>query len=179
LVAVNRAYERVPQRADALLVSMDPGFWREHGERVASTWAPPAVHIRVGDEQLPLSGPTVVIPCCVTAPPNPQNQAAWGTDLVSGVGCGGSSGYAAVNLADILGADTIYLLGFDLRSEDGRTCNWHDGYHQPRQDAGVYARMIAAFEVGAASRIRARVVNLSSTSALTCFPSADVNDVLP
>lgn len=173
VIAVNRAYEVLPR---AIVCSMDLGFWKEHGARVEKRMPPwiragdgrpearfPAVHVRVGDEKLPAHGPSHVFPCCADlTQPNPHLSAAWGTSLRSGIGCGGNSGFAAVNLADVLGAATVYLLGFDMRgSVAGGQAWFHGGYKQPQQKSDVYDRMIAAFEA-VKDDIRADVVNLTA-----------------
>ena len=40
---------------------------------------------------------------------------------------GSNTGYSALNVAYHLGAKTIYLLGYDMNLNEGKT-NWHDGY---------------------------------------------------
>ena len=84
-----------------------------------------------------------------------------------------SVGAGAINLALLLGAQTIYLLGFDMQlSKEGKP-NWHD--HQidkPSKD--VYARMIGSF--GNVSRDLAKkfpgkkVFNITDNSKLRVFP---------
>lgn len=185
-IAVNRAYEDLPR---AVLLSMCLGFWKEHGGYVAKerarqvrAFSSPhvSVHVRVGDEKLPAFGPSHIVPCCADlSRPNPHLEACWGTSLSTGLGCGGNSGFAAVNLADVLGAKTIYLLGFDMRPHPvtGRTCNYHDGYDQPPQDGVVYHRMRLAFD-DVRTDIRARVVNLNCQSALRVFPYENPDKVI-
>ena len=194
VIAVNRAYEVLPK---AIICSMDLGFWKLHGEYVErgcykepadapvgeGQWHPiegrVALHVRVGDEKLPAHGPSRVVPCCADlSQPNPHLIACWGASLRTGLGCGGNSGFTAVNLADVLGARTIYLLGFDMRGgADGRQANWHDGYPGPQQRAGVYDKMRAAFNRVKPS-IRANVVNLNPNSALSCFPRLNPKGVI-
>lgn len=170
VIAVNRAYEVLPR---AIICSMDLTFWRLKGKYIemlnhcrqspTGGVAPivPAVHVRVGDEKLPAAGPSQIVPCCAdTSQPNPHLTAAWGTSLKTGLGCGGNSGFTAVNLADVLGARTIYLLGFDMRGHEGGQAHWHDGYPPPQQKAAVYDRMMSAFEE-VRPAIRADVVNLT------------------
>jgi hypothetical protein len=51
----------------------------------------------------------------------------WPTTLEQGVSTSSNSGIPALSLADILGANPIYLLGFDCRDDDGRM-NFHSDY---------------------------------------------------
>lgn len=120
---------------------------------------------------------------------------AWGRNLEDGlVTCvgmkgGTNTGLSAINLVDILGASTIYLLGFDLKvlplDEDDAKCardeklpvayhrtkNWHSLYPSSwRTNAqDVYPEMIRNFEAWAQAP-RARVFNCNPESALRCFP---------
>lgn len=96
-----------------------------------------------------------------------------------GIGHGNNSGYGALNFAVCLGADPIYLLGIDCRhSPDGKT-HYHGGHPipQPVHHVNGFAKYFEA----AAARIAAigtRVINLSPTSALTCFEKRPPEEVL-
>jgi len=100
----------------------------------------------------------------------------WSSSLAEGVGWFSNSGLAALHLADLLGADPIYLLGFDLHEKDGRTVNWHDLYETHGSDR-IYRKFKSEFE-GHAKNVRARVVNLNPDSALTCFEKMPLSDVV-
>ena len=41
---------------------------------------------------------------------------------------GGNTGFSALNVAYHLGAETIYLLGYDMKFGKDKETNWHDGY---------------------------------------------------
>jgi hypothetical protein len=97
-----------------------------------------------------------------------------------GIATGGNSGHAALNLALILGADLIYLLGFDFKhGEDGRT-HFHPGYgyvDRPGKLDEYLARLEAA-----APAIRASgrsVINLSQDSALKGFETERFESIVP
>ncbi len=169
-IAVNRAYERLPS---AVLCSMDLAFWKTHGKNADALCAGPRVHVRVGAEKLPAFGPTHVVPCCADLRlPNPHLKPDWGTSLGSGLGCGGNSGFAAINLAHVLGARRIYLLGFD-----GTPGHWHDGYDQPPQGAVAYARMDASLRA-IPTRVARTIANLNLNSEHKMFEHLDVGEVL-
>lgn len=169
VIAVNRAYEVLPR---AIVCSMDLTFWRLKGKYIemlnhcrqspTGGVAPivPAVHVRVGGEKLPAAGPSQIVPCCVGDVPNPHLVAAWGSSLEGGLGCGGNSGFTAVNLADVLGARTIYLLGFDMRGEGegllGLQAWWHDGYPPPQQRAAPIERRVRYSVITSVARSNSR-----------------------
>jgi hypothetical protein len=80
----------------------------------------------------------------------------------------------------ILGADPIYLLGYDCaKGKDGEK-NYHSGY----SGAGnPDAMTIFKREIEAGAKMLdeggPKILNLNPQSALSCFPFGDVDDVLP
>jgi hypothetical protein len=90
---------------------------------------------------------------------------------------GGNSGYQALNLAVLLGARRILLLGFDMGGE-----HWHPrhpyGLNNPSE--GNFARWLRAFETGLPDLERAgvEVINATPGSALNCFPKANLEVLL-
>lgn len=101
-------------------------------------------------------------------------EEAWGGSLEEGLGNGNNSGYMALNLAVLLGANPIYLLGFDMRpGADGGQEWFHTGYPQ-RQKGTVYRKFQERMDRG--SRFipdGVQVVNLNPESGLETFPKAD------
>lgn len=99
--------------------------------------------------------------------------------LRDGLGTGNNSGYAALNLACILGANPIYLLGFDMKSENKKQTWWHNGYPK-NQGGAVYEKFKGCFE-NAAKRIKDknRVVNLNPESGLRCFKFGTFEEIKP
>lgn len=100
--------------------------------------------------------------------------------MEEGLGHGNNSGYAALNLAVCLGADPIYLLGFDCNHDVkfGRT-HWHSGH--PLEQKRSTVRDFIPFFNRAAERLRHtdfHVVNLNPGSALECFPKQAPKEVL-
>jgi len=93
--------------------------------------------------------------------PNPQN-----------IRSGGNSGYQAVHVAAQAGASRILLCGFDMGG-----AHWHDA---PAPAAHLFATWIERFE-SLAEELKAigvEVLNCTPQSALTCFPFANIEDVL-
>lgn len=108
---------------------------------------------------------------------------AWGKTLAGGLIQGPLTGLTAGNLADVLGADPIYLLGMDCRTADGGVrANWHDMYPWNHDRK---ARPKLERYKGAKGRwerfhpdFRGRFIVLGE-SALEGFETASVDDVLP
>lgn len=86
--------------------------------------------------------------------------------------CGGSS---AINLAYLLGANPIILLGFDMRPG-----NWHQNHKLPSLPNQHRDKFIPTLEA-MAQELDARgvtVLNTNGRSALRCFPFADIEELL-
>lgn len=97
---------------------------------------------------------------------------------------GRNSGYQAVNLAVLLGAARILLLGYDMGlAPDGRK-HWHPLHpghkHDPVADTARYAMFRQVFEsiVAPLEALGIEVLNCSRQSALTCFPRRALEEVL-
>lgn len=176
-IAVNRAAEWIP--AD-FAIGVDSVYWRKKanppiGSECLRVWVDHGEK-HPGEDKVDL-----VLPCAApVGTPNRHAAIAWGQSLTEGVGCGGNSGFAALNLADILGAEAVYLLGFDMRGEGGRTANFHDGYAEKPASDRVYDRFLEAFR-WASSQVRAKVVVLEvepGDSRLDCFEKRLAREVL-
>ena len=91
-----------------------------------------------------------------------------------------NSGYGASNLAAALGANPIYLLGFDMHgNRQGKQAWWHDGYPVDYGE-NVYTRYIEELNNFAPTLQQAgvRVVNLNPKSSLRCFEFSTLAKVL-
>lgn len=170
-IGVNRAYEKIDC---TVMYSMDDRFfdWARKGafgeaalERFNSfcgyrVWAhfhgdvPEGYYgIRLGDAGgLPLS-------------------------IADDFGHGNNSGYSALLLAYCLGANPIYLLGFDMK-HDGRASHWHGGYPSGGTEKTLDS-FRGPFERIAPELARAGVdvVNLNPDSALEAFRKARFEDI--
>ena len=93
---------------------------------------------------------------------------------------GGTSGYAAVNLAALKGARRVVLLGFDYGLIGGRH-HYHDAYswHHPANDQS-WAFWARRFDAMADELLRTGVVviNASPQSAIGCFRKMSIEDAL-
>jgi hypothetical protein len=90
---------------------------------------------------------------------------------------GNNSGVGALNLALCLKARPIYLLGYDMRHENGRA-HFHDGYGGDRREKTVisFAREFAY--IGRSLMDKSGVINLNPRSGLRIFPFGDIDEVL-
>lgn len=94
------------------------------------------------------------------------------------LGYNANSGASAVNLALLLGATTIYLLGFDMHLDNQGRPNYHEHLiDKPSPD--VYARMLASF-----GHVRrdlpkfpgCKIFNISKNSNLQIFPKLNPDE---
>jgi len=88
---------------------------------------------------------------------------------------GGNSGFQAINLAILLGAKEILLVGFDMQATTKRH---FFGDHPPQlMNAANYQQFIAHFD-RAATQLPpgVRIVNCTPGSALRCFPMLSLEE---
>ena len=93
------------------------------------------------------------------------------SDTVGGW-CGGSS---AINLAYLMGARVIILMGFDMRPG-----NYHKDHKFPHIDGQHRDKFIPTLEAMAPGLLKrgVTVINTNQRSALRCFPFADIEELL-
>jgi hypothetical protein len=162
-IGVNRAFELIDP---TIIFSMDHRFyqWLKGGEFGEETWerylASPAWKIFVNTRDFRF-GPEVQQ---VRMTEYPR------TGTIECLGACSNSGLAALKLAVSLGANPIYLLGFDLHQNCKRQQWWHDGYKYVLKDE-VYGAYLADFDAYAPSLAAkgVRVINVNPESALRGF----------
>jgi hypothetical protein len=85
-----------------------------------------------------------------------------------------NTGSLGINLALLLGARRVYLLGFDMSLSARGEANWHDERCEPAR-AEVYARFRAGFAFLASALPETfpgvEVVNLHASATLPMFPT--------
>lgn len=92
-----------------------------------------------------------------------------------------NSGAFAINVATLLGAKRIVLLGFDMKTINGRH-NWHkDHKRNDKQDPKPYDSFLPRFPAIARdlARMGVQCVNATPGSALTVFPIVHPAMVMP
>ena len=86
---------------------------------------------------------------------------------------GGNSGYQAVNLAYLLGAKTILLLGFDMFGT-----HYFGEHKYGLNNDSPYKRFIESFCTINVKKHNIEVINCSRQSALEYFPRTTIDKVL-
>ncbi len=89
-----------------------------------------------------------------------------------------STGAVALNLALLLGAIKIYLIGFDMQLGEKGNANWHDN-SLDKPDADVYNKFITGFKRISKDLIKfpgAEVFNVTDNSLLDVFPKIGVKE---
>ena len=93
------------------------------------------------------------------------------------IGFNTNSGSAAINLALLLGAARVFLLGFDMQLGAAGTANFHKKSIEP-PDARVYGKMLAAMQLVAQQLPVVfpgrEVINVNDGGRLACFPRVGV-----
>lgn len=91
---------------------------------------------------------------------------------------GGNSGYQAINLAVLMGATRILLLGYDMKPGAGGKQHWHADHpmkmrspYQTFQHA--YPTLVAPLKAAGVT-----VLNCSRSTVLTCFERQPIEDAL-
>ena len=91
-----------------------------------------------------------------------------------------NSGAASISLAAHLGVKKIYLLGFDMKSDEktGRT-HWH-GHYKSRIRDNTFKRHLKGFGQIAkdAEKMGIEIINVNPDSAIDKFPKVSLKEVL-
>lgn len=91
---------------------------------------------------------------------------------------GHNSGYQAVNLAILFGADPIILVGFDMRAVDQRL-HFFGNHPAPLRTSAPFAQWRARFHQAAQMLgSTPRIINCTPESALKCFPMMPLAEAL-
>lgn len=109
-----------------------------------------------------------------------KNAGVWGLSTDPGkLANGRNSGYQAVNLAALLGATRILMLGYDMQQGPHGETHWH-GDH-PNHSQPPYGSCAAAFKsmIAPLATLGVTVINCSRRTALTCFPQMPIEEALP
>ena len=101
----------------------------------------------------------------------------WSRRFSDGLSYSSNSGVGAINIAWLLRADPIYLLGFDCRTDGLRMENYHSSYrdHDPLWEVGSNAadNFLSDFTGWVAPHVKdtqiINVINPAYPSALTCW----------
>lgn len=106
-----------------------------------------------------------------------RNDKFWSKSFDEGLSVSSNSAVGAVNIADILGAKTIYLLGMDCRRGPNKESNFHSDYSDDWV-AGTHQldSFVSDWKYWVRVKCRANIVNVINPalpSAIDCFPTID------
>ena len=168
VIGINRAFESIDP---AVLFTMDLRFtgWAARGELGADSRekfnALRATKTIIRNQEVPADFYAIAR----------SNQSELTFSLDRGFCNQNNSGFGALNLALCLGADPIYLLGFDMHGNaDTGKQEWFHGGYPAVQPNWVYNDFLALFYRHANEiNRRARVINCNPDSALRCFEFGD------
>jgi len=183
VIAVNRAFENLPF-AD-ILFAIDPQYynWCRTAKIGGDTREQAAIfkkwtlftgfkvwldtnRTNIGDIYLLPHGPLYETP-------------PYKNTMREGIATYNFSGPAAVNLAMCLGANPIYLLGFDCRHDNKKT-HYHSGY---KSTANEIKLQQLALDFGKLKKktdtLGFQVVNLTPGSLIKAFPKQAIKDIIP
>lgn len=89
--------------------------------------------------------------------------------------CGRNSGYQAINLAILMGAKRIILLGFDM-GHSGRR-HWFGDHPDRLRNVDAYTEFLAAFDTVRNQDLPCEIINCTPGSRLKVFPQAELEAV--
>ncbi len=170
VIAVNNAYQVLP-RADALY-ACDWGWWQHHNfaqDFLGLKFTSHGFDVGLCDDKSQVGAEKYGIRLI---------QATFAKGKGFGVDClhygnPGSSGFQAVNLALLLGATQVALVGFDMRIVDGKSHYFGEHPdHLKRCDALGYRHMADAYPPDE------RIVNCTPDSTLKVYPFMPLGDLV-
>jgi len=93
----------------------------------------------------------------------------------------GTSGLQAINLATLLGARRILLVGYDMRPGPDGQRHYFGDYPAPCTQAQLFAEWLHKAEAVAKDATESGIVVINCTpgSAMTCFPMGQLEEHLP
>lgn len=93
------------------------------------------------------------------------------------IALGFNSGFQTLNLAVLNGATKVILLGYDMKRGIQGEKHWFGNHPQHLDRTPDFKKWINKFDI-AAPLIKAEVINCTTDSDLSCFPKANLRDIL-
>lgn len=125
IMVLNKAFSFVPW-ADMCFVE-DARFIRRFGKELTGFPGTKVWHVALGtnkDEvKEALNRDAFLTPVYET-----RSDKYWSKSFCQGLSSSSNAAVGAINVADLLGADPIYLMGIDCRAESGNMGNFHNSY---------------------------------------------------
>lgn len=177
-IGINKAIQKIDP---CILFSMDERFWTWYFDRVLDEDTLQSIDNYKGYKVYMKTGSRYINRGEIYHTDIYRERDSISPSLKEGLGHGANSGYAALNLAIILGANPIYLLGFDMHGDAQGKQQWfHDGYPSV-YEYDVYSCYRRHFENAAEAILKGgtKVINLNPASALKCFSFGEIDQVIP
>jgi len=166
IIAINRAYEFIPF-AD-IHFFMDRSYYKRiQGEAAWQAFQGRKIYLNK-------SSPGILDKIILL---HPLGRTGLSKSIAAGIYHGNNSGAAAIGLAYALGANPIYLLGYDCKRIPEHSY-FHSGYGKRISDF-VLARWVKYFNA-MAPLLQAngtQVINLNPDSAIRCFPFSTMDTI--
>lgn len=177
-IGINRVYEKMEP---TIIYGQDPKFLRwilmgKYGEQTRTKFLDSrALKIWLNIRGVHLPGKVYILKCWKNYL---EGRKAFPFTMKNGIGHGYNSGYGALNLAACLGANPIYLLGYDMKA-NGTQTHWHNGHPEKAPDH-VPQSFIEHFAPAAKALAKKgiSVINLNPDSNLDAFPKMHTSTVL-
>lgn len=182
VIGINRAYEKIDP---TIIFGMDTSFLKwvlegRYGKESRQTFLnSSAIKVWLATHPVNLPGDIYIVR---VARDYRHGLKAFTWSFKNGIGHGNNSGYASINLACCLGANPIYLLGFDMKFSP-KGSHWHNGHIRKRPErvfkkfAGPLTDKAPAIKKHGFKVINL-VVNGPQDTGLKCFPIKKYNEVL-
>ncbi len=91
---------------------------------------------------------------------------------------GSNSGFQTINLVINLGAQLIVLVGYDMRSVNGKR-HFFGNHPAPLSNMSRFESFVCKFDTAAKTLPpRVRIINATPGSAIKCFPMVDLDQTL-
>lgn len=172
VIAVNDAHRLLPFAA--VLYACDGTWWEAHGgclDFAGERWSSHSL--------APKNDKTAIADRFGLRVIAGVNNAGFSRDPAR-IHYGNNSGFQAVNLALLWGADPIILVGFDMRHVGGKG-HFFGEHPPPLKPGGSYLAWIGNFAKAAemlGHPRRPTILNATPGSALTCFPMVALAETL-
>lgn len=182
VIAINRAYEDLPF-AD-IMFAIDPQYYndcrngkvgKDHAERseIYRKW-----QLFTGFKVWLDTNRTNITDIYLLPHGPLYENPPYKNTMKAGIATCNFSGPAAVNLAMCLGANPIYLLGFDCRYE-GKTTHYHSGYSRTANEITLKQLAMDFGKIKKkADALGHEVINLSPDSLINSLPKDSIDNVL-
>lgn len=184
-IGINRAFEFFDP---TMIWSMDSRFWgwviqQKFGKHVLDKFDNfPGYKCWLDSSKAPFPDDITLVKWFVPGDKKGKLAAPMPFRICDGIVGGSNSGFSALHLALSLGANPIYLLGYDMGvpNTQGRQEWNHSGYPVVQQANLVYPRFIGKFEKYAEQmKQQATIINLNPTSNLKCFDFGAMEAITP